>query len=71
MAYSTFQSVTGPTGPEGVKAPGIIGVDGNIGPSGITGPNSPHLTEYEYPYNDVNGNNYGKVKLTFSDSSSS
>ena len=70
MAYSTFQSVTGPTGPEGVKAPGIIGVDGNIGPSGITGPNSPHLTEYEYPYNDVNGNNYGKVKLTFSDSSS-
>ena len=70
MAYSTFQSVTGPTGPEGVKAPGIIGVTGNTGPTGATGANSPHLTEYEYPYNDVDGNNYGKVKLIFSDSSS-
>jgi len=63
MAYSTFQSVTGPTGPEGVKAVGVIGVDGNTGPTGDTGPNSPHLIEYEYPYN----NNQGKAKLVFSD----
>jgi len=63
MAYSTFQAVTGPTGPEGTKAVGLTGPTGNIGVTGSTGPNANYLLNYEYPVQDIDGND--KVSLTF------